>query len=118
MRCSGFLKPKAMRWRTRILVFVDSISALESPCSSAASMPDLFLRILRASSTNARSLERDAHASHGVSSSIASSPLSRMIARSCSLSRYALKRRAFTLAIQASFACWCSLRSSGFFQSE
>ena len=118
MRCSGFLKPKAMRWRTRILVFVDSIKAFERPCSSAASMPGRFLRILRASSTNAGSLERDAQASHGLSSLIASGPLSRMIARSCSLSRYALNRRAFTLAIQASFACWCSVRCSGFFQSE
>ncbi len=35
MRCSGSLKPKAIRWRSRSLVLVDSMSAFETFSRSA-----------------------------------------------------------------------------------
>ena len=55
MRCSGRLKPNATRVRTRSLVLVGSIMALEMLLSSPAKIPGRFRRTRRASSANAGS---------------------------------------------------------------
>ena len=48
IRCSGLANPKAMRWRTRILVLVDSMRAFDRSLSMAASMPAMFFSDLAA----------------------------------------------------------------------
>lgn len=58
MSGSGPWKPKATRVMSRILVFVDSISAFDSPESSAASMAARCFTIRRCSSTKAGMRQR------------------------------------------------------------
>ncbi len=49
----GDVKPKAMRVISRILVLIDSILLLESPCSIEARIAVRYLTMLRWSFTNA-----------------------------------------------------------------
>ncbi len=52
-RASGDVKPKAMRVISRILVLMDSMRPLESPCSIDARIAVRCLTMLRCSFTNA-----------------------------------------------------------------
>ena len=79
--------PNAMRVRSRILVFVDSIRPCERPVSSAASIAARCVAILRWRWTNAGIRERRAQIVHRSSASLPSSPLTANTYRSPSLRR-------------------------------
>ena len=64
MRASGDLNPKAMRVMSRILVFMDSMRPLESPCSMDARIAARCFTMLRCSFTNAGIRQRRAQLTH------------------------------------------------------
>ena len=74
MSASGFLKPKAMRVMSRILVLTDSISALDRAWSRLAWIAARCRRILRPSSTNTGIWQRWAQASQAVRACFPSAP--------------------------------------------
>jgi hypothetical protein len=67
--------PNAMRVRSRIFVFVDSMRPWERPLSSAASIAARWLAILRCRCTNDGIRERRAQTVHWSSATLPSSPL-------------------------------------------
>ena len=84
---SGLLKPKAIRVKSRSLVFVDSTSPLDSRWSRVASIALGCLLIRRPRWTKLGMRQRRAQPSQESSSRLPSSPLRAKTSRSCSLSR-------------------------------
>ncbi len=71
MSALGDVKPKAMRVISRILVLMDSILPLESPCSMQVRIAVRYLTMLRWSFTNAGMRQRRAQATHLSRASVA-----------------------------------------------
>jgi hypothetical protein len=83
----GEWNPNATRVSRRILVLVDSTSALDNPWVNDQTIPARCRAIFLANAANAGIRHRLAHASHASSSATARGPLTLKTSRSSSFSR-------------------------------